>query len=716
VYSLYVGVNRAAAQFPLTTVDRVLQQASLSFDVSIWESFLPLISGATLVLASPDGHADPDYLIEIIRQKRITVVRFNPSLLRLLITTSSFDQCTSLRHIFCGGEVLPIDLVQSTFSKLNIELHNLYGPTEAAIHVSHWRCMRNYHRPIIPIGRPVSNVQLYIVDPHLQPVPIGVAGEILIGGIQVAHGYYKRPELTSEKFIPNHLQSKEQQSGTLYKTGDLARWLPDGTIEYLGRIDQQVKIRGFRVELGEIEHALLEQEGVREAVVLAREENNDKQLVAYIVKSCEVAELQSEEEDPTILRQILAQQLPDYMIPSAFVFLDAMPLTPNGKLERRALPAPNYVDTGSEFVAPRTQMETAVAAIWQEVLHIDEAGVYDNFFALGGHSLKATQVVSRIRDTFQVEMPLRRLFETPTIAGLVEYIAAEFQKPNRVSPQTSSDEEASYSSLVPIQPHGSKQPFFLVPGGGGGEEEFLIYAQLLYLLGAEQPVYGFYARGLLDSQSPHEDVETMAADYIQEMRTVQPHGPYLLGGECIGGKVAYEMARQLQLEGEQVGCLLLMNTGLRTNVKRVFRLHRQFVRQQRRIQHHRQQLEPLSFAKRLRYVGQNLHNWQIRRLPLTSELSNMQQKQRVRANYTHLLQRYRPQEPYSDSITLLVSTDDYQENIFGEWEGWVDRVEINQVPGVRKTYLGKHVQTTAARLSTCLEVAHQKVEERNNVA
>ncbi|MGB8690508.1 MAG: amino acid adenylation domain-containing protein [Microcoleus sp.] len=397
--------------YQLTSDDSVLQKTPFSFDVSVWEFFWPLLVGARLVMASPEGHKDPAYLVKAIAQYQITTLHFVPSMLQLFLETPGLKACTCLHQVMCSGEALAFDLVERFFTRLpEVKLHNLYGPTEAAVDVTFWECKPDYQDSIIPIGRPIANTQLYILDSDLQPVPIGVPGELHIGGIGLARGYLNRPDLTDEKFIPNPFSN--EPGSRLYKTGDLARYLPDGNIEYLGRIDNQVKIRGFRIELGEIEAVLSQHPDVRETVVIARKNvTGDKQLVAYVV--CH------QQPSPAIsdLRRFLKEKLPEYMVPGAFVVLEALPLTPNGKVDRRALPAPEKRSELEEsFVAPRTPIEEILASIWGNILSIDSVGVSDNFFELGGHSLLATQVISRVRDTLAVELPLRSLFEAPTIA------------------------------------------------------------------------------------------------------------------------------------------------------------------------------------------------------------------------------------------------------------------------------------------------------------
>ncbi|MHC0068641.1 non-ribosomal peptide synthetase, partial [Nostoc sp. UIC 10890] len=413
--------------YQLNTTDSVLQKTPFSFDVSVWEFFWTLLTGARLVIAKPGGHRDSDYLINLITQQQITTLHFVPSMLQVFLESRGVEKCTSLKRVICSGEVLPLDLQNRFFQQsLGCELHNLYGPTEAAIDVTFWQCKKNSNLKTVPIGRPIANTQIYILDAYLQPVPVGVTGEIYIGGVGLARGYFNRPELTQEKFIPNpftrNMGENEDQSSNLerlYKTGDLARYLPDGNIELLGRVDNQVKIRGFRVELGEIEGALRLHPSIQQTVITARiDDSGDKRLVAYIVSQ--------PKQTPTTdeLRLFLKQKLPEYMVPSAFVFLDTLPLTPNGKIDRHALPAPDSSrpNLTQIFVAPRSVVEQQIADIWTSVLKLQKIGIHDNFFTLGGHSLLATQVISRLRSTFGVDLSVRALFEAPTVAQLADRI------------------------------------------------------------------------------------------------------------------------------------------------------------------------------------------------------------------------------------------------------------------------------------------------------
>ncbi|MEZ0372951.1 MAG: amino acid adenylation domain-containing protein, partial [Candidatus Sericytochromatia bacterium] len=409
--------------------DRIMQKTSICFDGSVWELFWPLMVGARLCFARPAGHKDSYYLCDFIALHGITMIDFVPSMLQEFLNGPPLEKCRSLRRIFVGGEGLSWQLQQEYFSKLSIALTHGYGPTETTVSVLYWECSPDSPLRTVPIGRPIANTRLYILDPGLNPVPIGVAGELHIGGDGLARGYLHRPELTAERFVPNPFGLPDQPE-RLYKSGDLARYLPDGNVEFLGRVDHQVKIRGFRIELGEIETLLSQHPAVQDVVVIAREDRpGDRRLVAYLVAPAR----------PRLgeLRVHLKSRLPEYMVPAAFVFLDKIPLTHNQKIDRRALPAPEAnpeqtrLQADTDYIAPSSPQETALCELFAQVLKIDRVGVHDKFFDLGGHSLLATRLVSLIRERLRVELPLRSLFEAPTPAELaVCVIALEAQTAN----------------------------------------------------------------------------------------------------------------------------------------------------------------------------------------------------------------------------------------------------------------------------------------------
>jgi len=401
------------AAYPVDERDRILQQTSISFDPSVWEFFSPLCAGAQLVMAQPGGHRDSRYLVEAVARHGITTLQVVPSMLRMLVEEPGLEACNpSLRRLFCIGEALAPDLCDKLFARLcDCELINIYGPTECTIAVTFYRCARG--AKIVPIGRPVANTRLYILDAESEPAPIGVPGELHIAGVQLARGYWRNPKQTATAFV--HYNGER-----VYKTGDLARWLPDGKVDCLGRADNQVKIRGFRIEPGEIEAALRRQPGVADCAVVAREEApGDKRLVAYVVR-----EQGGAVATEGALIAALRNSMPDHMVPSAIVFLEALPRTPNGKLDRRALPAPDYGaprEGSAIFIAPRTELEARLAEIWQEVLGVERIGIHDNFMALGGESLLALRIVNRLRGMLGgKDVFFALLFQAPTIALLAE--------------------------------------------------------------------------------------------------------------------------------------------------------------------------------------------------------------------------------------------------------------------------------------------------------
>jgi amino acid adenylation domain-containing protein len=401
-------------QYGLTADDRVLQKTPFSFDVSVWEFFWPLLSGATLVMARPGGHRDPLYLAELIERERVTTLHFVPSMLQLFLAAPGLERLTSLRRVICSGEALPLELQNQFFARFSCGLHNLYGPTEASVDVTYWECERGTRRRNVPIGRPIANTQLYVLDRHRQPLPIGVPGELHIGGVGLARGYWNKPELTAEKFIPDPFSTRP--GARLYRTGDRCRWLADGTLEFLGRYDHQVKIRGNRIELGEIESVLEQHPAVREVVVVVRQDTpGEPRLAAYVVWR------EGASADVAALRAHLAERLPPYMQPASWTVLESMPLGPTGKVDRRALPAPERSRevTGTEYVAPRNETETLLARLWAEALELDRVGVEDEFFVLGGASSQAIQIVAQAN---AAGLPLtpEMFFRYPTIATLAE--------------------------------------------------------------------------------------------------------------------------------------------------------------------------------------------------------------------------------------------------------------------------------------------------------
>jgi acyl-coenzyme A synthetase/AMP-(fatty) acid ligase/acyl carrier protein len=397
----------------LTEQDILLAVTTISFDIAGLELYLPLMVGARVVLASQEESIDGERLLKKLISSEATIMQATPVSWRLLLA-AGWEGKPPIK-VLCGGEAFPRELANQLTARSS-SVWNMYGPTETTI----WStiCKITRQEDSISIGHPIANTQIYILDSHLQPTPVGVSGELYIGGDGMSRGYLNRPGLTTERFVPDPFN--DEPGRKLYRTGDVARYLPDGRIEFFGRLDHQVKIRGFRIELGEIETELAAYPGVRETVVLAREDQaGDKRLVAYLVLDQQPA--------PSIskLRDFLKEKLPDYMVPTAFVILDVFPLTPNGKIDRRALPAPDRSGLEEDYVAPRTSTEQTLADIWANILGVEQFGIHDNFFELGGHSLLAMQVISRMREAVGVELPVRNLFEAPNIAKLAEVVVAK---------------------------------------------------------------------------------------------------------------------------------------------------------------------------------------------------------------------------------------------------------------------------------------------------
>ncbi len=446
--------------------DAFLQKASFGFDVSVWECFAPLMAGARLVQTEPGREGDGPYLVRVVREHRVTLIDFVPVMLAAFLDEDDVETCTSLRQVFVGGEVLTPELRDRALVRLGVPLDNLCGPTEVSIDTTRWVCSpgQDQDRHRVPLGRPIANSRLYVVDPELRPVPVGVAGELLVGGVGVTRGYLRRPDLTAARYLPDPFGS--QPGGRLYRSGDLVRWLPDGSLDILGRLDHQVKMRGFRIELGEIEASLVALPGVHQAVVLVRSDGRpgDRRLVAYVVGDVPVEEL----------RRSLRERLPDHMVPAAFVMLDALPLTPNGKVDRNALPAPEQPGADESYVPPRTREEEILAAVWAQVLRLPRVGVDDNFFELGGDSILSVQIVARARQAGLL-FTVRQVFEHQTVAGLARHATASDVAAAAGAVRAEQEPVAGEVPLTPVQrwffeqgfadPHHYNQALLLEPLG-----------------------------------------------------------------------------------------------------------------------------------------------------------------------------------------------------------------------------------------------------------
>jgi aspartate racemase len=525
--------------------DRMLQFCSVSFDIAIEEMFTIWVGGGTLVLRTAEMSLVVPEFLAWVEKQQITILDLPTAYWHEWVHNFAelkrpVPPC--VRLVIVGGEKASAKsfATWSNAVRDRVRWINTYGPTETSICVTSFEPKFGAAEAIpenLPIGRPVPNCRIFLLDQRLNAVPVGVPGELYIGGVCVAQGYHNRAELTAEKFIPDPFSN--DPGARLYKTGDMARYLPSGEIEFLGRRDDQVKIRGFRVELGEIEAALAKHPQVSEVAVVAREDvPGNKLLVAYLVP------VRNSRPAPIELRHYLQQQLPDYMVPSTFVLLQAMPLTPNGKINRRGLPVPE-VEVKSDAIASATDaFQAQLVRIWEEVLGRKPIGVRDNFFELGGHSLLAARLMHRIGQALSKTVPLAMLLEAPTI----EQLAATLRQDGW---------SQHWSSLVPIQPAGSHTPFFCIHGVGGNVVGFHELAQHMK---PDYPFYGLQSQGLDGKHACHTRIEDMAAHYLDEICTVQPKGPYQMGGFSLGGLVAYEMACQLLARGEEVGLLVLFDT------------------------------------------------------------------------------------------------------------------------------------------------------------
>ncbi|MUL37905.1 non-ribosomal peptide synthetase [Gloeocapsopsis dulcis] len=531
------GLHWLWKTYPFTQGEVCCQKTAISFIDSVWEIFAPLLRGIPTVIISNATVLDPQLFIKTLAHHKVTRIILVPSLLRLLLDSYSHltNKLSQLKLWITSGEALSVKLVQS-FRELMpfAKLINLYGSSEVSANATYYdTSLLPNQTHTVPIGRPIDNTQTYVLNRDLQPTPVGVIGEIFVGGDGLAKGYLHRPELTQERFIDNPFIVGDK----LYKTGDLVRYLPDGNLEYWGRQDEQVKIRGVRVELGEIATVIAQHPDVQESVVIASDDPQDNQrLIAYIVTD--------KQDITTQLLSYLQQKLPKYMLPSAFIVLDALPLTPNGKADKRALPNCETIKPNihKSFVAPRNFTELSLVKLWENILNTNQIAVTDNFFDLGGHSFLAVRLMAQIQDRFGHHLPLSTLFENPTIEKLAQVVSQPVDK-------------ISNSHLVTIQSSGIKTPFFCIHGAGGGVRQ---YFNLSRRLGEDYPLYALH-------HTPDQEeikiisVEETATRYLQEIRQVQPNGPYLLGGHCYGGILAFEMAQQLQKQGQTVALLVVID-------------------------------------------------------------------------------------------------------------------------------------------------------------
>ncbi|MBO4206896.1 non-ribosomal peptide synthetase/MFS transporter [Micromonospora echinofusca] len=638
--------------------DAVLQKTPASFDVSVWEFFWPLQTGARLVLAKPGGHKDAGYLRDLLVAERVTTAHFVPSMLTVFLGEEGIEACTALRRVICSGEELTLASAQDFTARFpHCGLHNLYGPTEAAIDVSSWHCAPAAlaGATSVPIGAPIANIRLHVLDDAGQPAGVGVAGELHIGGVGLARGYHRRPALTAERFVPDPFGT--EPGARLYRTGDLARWraTPDGggVIEFLGRIDHQVKLRGLRIELGEIESALRDCAGITEAVVIVREDTpGDKRLTAYLVG----------EAEPAALKTTLKDRLPEYMVPTAFVTLDVLPLTPNGKLDRKALPAPVVSREASvELVEPRTDTERMLAGMWSEVLGVPTLGIDDDFFDLGGHSMLATQVVAKIRRVNESgrAVGVMDLFQKRTIRELAAFIDGSGE-------QEDGPRRLLYELTKPIPEAKRTLTYVCVPYGGGSA---IVYQPLADALPAGHALYSLaipgHDVGLDEAGLPFDELTTRVADEIVERIT----GPVALYGHCgVGSAITAEVARKLEAAGRELTAVYIGAMFPFARPKGLFAAARTRMEKLRSNRHY------ASWLKSMGVDTSELDPEQADRI-----ISNMRADSRASEEYfTGLLDR-RAEKLRAPIISVVGSEDpvtDYFTERYAEWQFLSDTVGL----------------------------------------
>ncbi|HEX3531512.1 MAG TPA: AMP-binding protein, partial [Thermoanaerobaculia bacterium] len=665
---------------------RVAVNASFSFDGSI-KQLVQLAWGHALHILPQEVRLDPAALLDTIRRQRIDVLDCTPSQLRPLLEAGLGEGDAAPALVLVGGEAVDADLRDAALARTRTHFWNVYGPTECTVDTA--VAPFAAEAPPSRIGLPLPNVHTYVVALG-SLAPLGVPGELQVGGAGLARGYLGRPDLTAERFIPDPFSG--ETGGRLYRTGDLVRWLPDGSLDFLGRLDNQVKVRGYRIELGEIESALSALPGVREAVSIIRQDTpGDPRLVAYVT---------GELADAPDLRQSLRDKLPDFMIPSAVVLLPALPLTPSGKVDRKALPAPDR-GPAPGFVAPRTAVEEVLAEIWSELLGLDHVGVHDNFFERGGHSLLAVLLMARIEKRLGTTLPLAALFAAPTLEALAALAARSGTHKGR-------------APLVAIKPQGHRTPFFCVHPVGGN---VLCYLDLAVHLAPDQP---FYALQTPEDRPHAHRIEEMATSYVAELRHIQPNGPYRLGGWSMGGLVAFEMARQLRADGQETELLALIDTLPPLSQNAVLppatedELIAWFAQDLARLLGYTvgispEELRALPSQEKLAHVVHLGHAAGL--LPNDFGLAQIQPLFAAFAANLQASRSYAPQ-PYAGRLTLWIS-EQTAATYPAELESWSrlapEGVETTQLPGDHYTLLHQpHVEKLAQDLTARLSAAPER--------
>lgn len=717
--NLFNYVSTLPEAIGLESSDRYLHTASISFSSSVRQLMLPLTNGATVVISSADTLRSYKAVFDLAIKQRVTVLDLVPSYWRVLV--DGFDELTrskkdevigsDLRLLLSASEPLASAVAMDVLARFGSKarLVNMFGQTETTgiISTYHVPAAAFLSNPTVSIGRAIPNAKAYILDENMIPVPDGDEGDLYVGGPGVATGYLNQPELTAERFIPDPFAGDTKS--TLYRTGDLARKGEDGSLVFVGRRDNQVKIRGFRVELAEIESQLLSFPDISAAVVVAREIGvGDQRLVAYLV-SKSLSQIM-----PAELRGSLREKLPEYMIPFAFVQLAEMPLTPNGKVDRKALPEPE-AEFSAVIEPPRTETERTLVEIWKDVLKIGEVGIRDNFFDIGGHSILAITMFAKVEDTFRKTIPLATLFEAGTIERLAEILEQDGWMEQE-------------SSIVPIKPDGNRVPFFCMHAVGGN---VMFYSSLGKYLHPDQPFYGLQARRLAGRQIGHATIEEMAEYYIDEICEKYPDGPFYLGGSSFGGLIAYEMARQLTERGKEVALLALLDTSTPEYKAKLTpgttKLSIRLNKTQQRVQLHVDNLKSRDTLDKLRYLiskagkgftsyrrkARNAYKQSIRKL-----YTNIKGAGAIPRSYIQLedqlvraRKRFVPKPFHGKAILFRASVQPFgieHDPLLG-WDTYLDEIEVHEVHGHHTSIVVEpYVGGLAKELNVYLDRLHEE--------
>jgi amino acid adenylation domain-containing protein len=712
--------------------DVYLQTASIAYALSVRQIMVPLSMGARLVIASAEEMRDPIALFELIKSRNVTLMDMVPSFWRTCLQRLSdlppeeleilLDN--SLRRIVSVGEPLVSDLPQQWKDRFGskVQLVNIFGQTETTGMVTAYPIPEEAPKPaeIVPVGHAIPDTRLYLLDPDLRPVPPGEEGELCVSNPCMARGYLNHPDLTEKKFIPNPFD--DGLNSRLYRTGDLARVREDGSLEYIGRRDHQVKIRGQRLDLGEVETLLRCHPAVSNCAVSVRGDSPDENhLVAYVIPAAGQTSCVSE------LMDFARKRVPDYMVPQIFVFLESFPLTPNGKLDRLALPDPSSVEAAKTgFVKgvdePRNPIEKSIAQIWMDLLKVDQVGIHDDYFDLGGSSLLAVRMFSRIERDLGVRLPYTSLFQATTVAQLARLVVDK------------NERDLQSLIVVPIRDSGGRPPFFGVHGQEGG---VLFWRDMVGHLPPDQPFYAVQAQGVDGLQPPLNRIPAMAELYIREIRKVQPKGPYYLGGYSLGGEIAFEMAQQLTAQGEQIDLLVLFDT---RNPKRSIRMTDQddngsvmpafessptrYETLKRKVKGHLLRLSDLTVREKFVY-GRNELERRIHRRTAAFSVRAFQSLQRklpdamlqnyIRENHIEALTNYIPVK-YPGRVTLFRATETLLENPTDSMLGWVPLagggLKVYLFEASHELLRVEYAQKVAARLNDCLLKA-QTIDQRS---